>query len=69
MLSKYRKNPKKKNLLSFLKYCHIWLSSLVDDEQPTYRTNLEKKKKLLISINNYCDLWCWPKCELNTQLI
>lgn len=45
MLSKYRKNPKIIILLSFLTYCQIRLSSLVDDEQPTYLTNFGGKKK------------------------
>ncbi len=39
-MSKYTKNPKKN--YTFLSY--ELPSSLVDDEQPTYLTNLKKKK-------------------------
>jgi hypothetical protein len=42
-MSKYTKNPKKN--YTFLSY--ELPSSLVDDEQPTYLTNLKKKKKKL----------------------
>jgi len=40
-MPKYRKNPKKNS--TFLSY--VLPSSLVDDEQPTYLTNLKKKEK------------------------
>jgi hypothetical protein len=44
MFSKYRKNPKK-ILLSFPKYCQIWLSSLGMMSNPPTSQIWKKKKK------------------------